>query len=63
MWSKKKKRLTKYVIGGGNKKSRSSGQAVPRGFAARFSALELVTAKLRRLLAKPNISSLVAKVR
>ena len=43
-------------FGGGNKKSRSSGQAVPRGFAprfrgfvARFNALELLTAKLRRL--------------
>ena len=49
-------RLTKYVIGGGNKKCRSSGQAVPRGFtprscgfAAPFNTLELLTAKLRRL--------------
>ena len=45
-----------YVIGGGNKKCRSSGQAVPRGFAARFSALELVTAKLRRLLKKLKVT-------
>ena len=50
-------------FGGGNKKCRSSGQAFPRGFApsfrgfaprfrsfvARFNALELLTAKLRRL--------------
>ena len=35
---------------GGNKKCRSSGQAVPRGFAPRFNALELLTAKLRRLV-------------